>query len=191
MRVEYVCVTCLVARMPPQFELQMPSWLKWKRHTWSIKTTTDNEMWLKAIGLQALKDNGASDAASSQLQLLATRVLTIVRQQQFSAVRQDLAALFKTGTADKDLSEEATEFWDAMVIFLHRRAFKLARRIALLTEARAFAKEESTSPLMSALCASPRGREVLDEAYVHLEDCKKSNDQLAVWQAALDRGTLG
>ena len=98
---------------------------------------------------------------------------------------------FKTVTADKDLSEEATEFWDAMVIFLHRRAFKLARRIDLLTEARAFAKEESTSPLMSALCASPRGREVLDEAYVHLEDCKKSNDQLAVWQAALDRGTLG
>ena len=116
-----MCVTCLVARMPPQVELQMPSWLKWKRHTWSIKTTTDNEMWLKAIGLQALKDNGASDAASSQLQLLATRVLTIVRQQQFSAVRQDLAALFKTGTADKDLSEEATEFWDAMVIFLQSR----------------------------------------------------------------------
>ena len=88
--------------------------------------TSDNTMWLKAVGVKALDDNGAMDAGDSQIKLLATRVLTIVRAQHFANVKQDLASLFKLGLDTKDLNEEASDFWDALAVVLHRHTFPLS-----------------------------------------------------------------
>ena len=128
-------------------------------------------MWLRAIHVKALEDNGATDPADSQTKLLATRVLTIVRLLCSADVKQDLASLFKLGLDAKELNEEVSEFGDALVVILHRHTFPLPRRITLLKEARELYREESESPLWEAVTASPRGREVLDKAWVHLEDC--------------------
>ena len=175
--------------MPPAVTMEMPKWMLWKRHAWSIKTTSDHAMWLKCIGIKALVDNGATDATSSQVELLATRVLSIVRAQLFEEVKKGLAALFHPSFDTDDLADETRDFWQAVKIFLHRHRFKLAKRLALLIEAAEYFSEEARGTLCSALGASPRGREVLDEAKVHLKDCRQSSDQLQRWDSALERCT--
>ena len=154
-----MCGICLVARMPPAVTLDMPSWLLWKRHTWSIKATADNLMWLKVIGLQALKDNGATDAEDNQTRLIATRVLSIVRKLNFTDVKQSMVSLFKLGLDTKSLHDDASDFWSALTVILHRLTFASSKRITLLTEAKDFHSEESNSSLWSAVtCQSERTR---------------------------------
>ena len=163
---------CLVARMPPVVSLDMPSWLLWKRHTWNIKATADNAMWLKSIGVKALETNGAADANDSQTKLIATRVLSSVRAQHLADVKQSLASLFKLGLDTEPLHDFASDFWNALTVIMHRLTFPLKKRITLLKEAKEFYMEEAESHLWSAVTASPRGRDVLDDVIYILDDGK-------------------
>ena len=181
---------CLVSlRMPPAVSLEMPKWLLWARHTWSIKSTADNSMWLQCVGLQALVQNGAQQgtAGRSQVELLATRVLSIVRSPAFEEVKKGLAALFHPIFSTDDFDDETRDFWQALQIYLHRHTLKLAKRLALMEEASEYFTDEAQGTLCSALCALPRGREILDEGRAHVRDCRTSSDQLKKWKCVLDR----
>ena len=99
------------------------------------------------------------------MQLLSSRIVSLVRKQSVADVRDGLRALFSSSreAEDMDLTDPIVDFHGAMVVYLHFSRMPIDQRIELLKEAAAYVQEESESPLLAAVNASPRGRDVLLE----------------------------
>ena len=176
------CLTSL--RLPPAVELDMPSWLRWKRHAWHIKVTSDTDIWFRHIARSELSINGAADADAEQMQLMASRVLTLVRAPKFSEVVAGLKAFFVPDRS-MDLSLACAEFYAAMVVSMHFDRYPIEQRIELLDGVCEYFEEEGNSSLVAAVRASPRGRDAVEAAKKHCTDCKIADRTLKAWSTQL------
>ena len=154
-----------MCRMPPLTTLEVPKFMLWKRHSHTIRSISDNDLWFASLGLARLREHGAPDAPQIQMQLLSSRIVSLVRKKSVADVRDGLRALFSSSreAEDMDLTDPIVDFHGAMVVYLHFSRMSINQRIKLLKEAAAYVQEESESPLLAAVNASPRGRDVLLE----------------------------